>query len=88
LPQSRGGAARGIEVIAPGGTQRVRWRDDGIYLTGWAEVVFDGVIPSNAISSNPRHLGTPGTPGALGTQGKPFLITCQPLRIAKFAIEW
>ena len=22
--------------------QRVEWRDDGIYLTGWAEVVFDG----------------------------------------------
>jgi hypothetical protein len=20
----------------------VEWRDDGIYLTGWAEVVFDG----------------------------------------------
>jgi diaminopimelate epimerase len=36
------GAARDIEVSAPGGTQRVEWRDDGIYLTGWAEVVFDG----------------------------------------------
>ena len=29
-------------MIAPGGTQRVEWRDDGIFLTGWAEVVFDG----------------------------------------------
>ena len=37
-----GGAARDIEVNAPGGTQRVEWRDDGVYLTGWAEVVFDG----------------------------------------------
>ena len=37
-----GGAARDIQVIAPGGTQRVEWKDDGIYLTGWAEVVFDG----------------------------------------------
>jgi diaminopimelate epimerase len=37
------GAARDVNVIAPGGTQRVEWRDDGVYLTGWAEVVFDGV---------------------------------------------
>ena len=37
------GAARDVSVIAPGGTQRVEWRDDGVYLTGWAEVVFDGV---------------------------------------------
>jgi diaminopimelate epimerase len=39
---AHGGAARDIQVIAPGGTQRVEWNDDGIYLTGWAEVVFDG----------------------------------------------
>jgi diaminopimelate epimerase len=39
---AHGGAARDIEVVAPGGSQRVEWRDDGIYLTGWAEVVFDG----------------------------------------------
>jgi diaminopimelate epimerase len=46
---AHGGASRDIEVIAPGGTQRVEWRDDGVYLTGWAEVVFDGYwIPSNA----------------------------------------
>jgi diaminopimelate epimerase len=37
-----GGAARDVQVIAPGGTQRVEWKDDGVYLTGWAEVVFDG----------------------------------------------
>jgi diaminopimelate epimerase len=37
-----GGAARDAEVIAPGGRQRVEWRDDGVYLTGWAEVLFDG----------------------------------------------
>ena len=37
-----GGASRDIEVIAPGGTQRVEWLDDGVYLTGWAEMVFDG----------------------------------------------
>jgi len=37
-----GGAVRDIDVEAPGGTQRVEWRDDGVYLTGWAEVLFDG----------------------------------------------
>jgi diaminopimelate epimerase len=36
------GAARDAEVIAPGGSQRVEWREDSVYLTGWAEVVFDG----------------------------------------------
>ncbi|HMF93992.1 MAG TPA: diaminopimelate epimerase [Vicinamibacterales bacterium] len=37
-----GGAARDAVVIAPGGRQRVEWRDDNVYLTGWAEVVFEG----------------------------------------------
>lgn len=39
---AHGGAGRDIQVISPGGTQRVEWREDGIFLTGWAEVVFDG----------------------------------------------
>jgi diaminopimelate epimerase len=39
---AHGGAARDVQVIAPGGTQRVEWRDDGVYLTGWAELVFEG----------------------------------------------
>jgi hypothetical protein len=39
---AHGGAPRAVDVIAPGGTQRVEWQDDGVYLTGWAEVVFDG----------------------------------------------
>ena len=38
-----GGAARDAQVIAPGGTQRVEWREDSVYLTGWAEVVFEGL---------------------------------------------
>jgi diaminopimelate epimerase len=38
-----GGASRDAEVIAPGGPQRVEWREDSVYLTGWAEVLFDGV---------------------------------------------
>ena len=39
---AHGGAARAIDVVAPGGTQRVEWREDGVYLTGWAEVVLEG----------------------------------------------
>lgn len=37
-----GGAARDAEVVAPGGAQRVEWRDDGVYLTGAAEVLCEG----------------------------------------------
>ena len=37
-----GGASRDATVIAPGGEQRVEWRDDSVYLTGWAEVIIDG----------------------------------------------
>lgn len=39
---AHGGANRDIQVVAPGGTQRVEWTDDGIFLTGWAEVVVEG----------------------------------------------
>jgi diaminopimelate epimerase len=39
---AHGGASRDLDVVAPGGTQRVEWRDDGVYLTGWAEVLFEG----------------------------------------------
>lgn len=34
-----GGAARDVQVVSPGGTQRVEWLDDGLYLTGWAELI-------------------------------------------------
>jgi diaminopimelate epimerase len=37
-----GGAARDAEVIAPGGSQRVEWLADSVYLTGWAEIVCEG----------------------------------------------
>jgi diaminopimelate epimerase len=37
-----GGAQRAADVAAPGGIQRVEWRDDSVYLTGWAEILFDG----------------------------------------------
>ena len=39
---AHGGAARALDVVAPGGTQRVEWRDEGVYLTGWAEIVLEG----------------------------------------------
>jgi len=39
---SYGGAAKSADVVAPGGTQRVEWREDSVYLTGWAEVLVDG----------------------------------------------
>jgi diaminopimelate epimerase len=37
-----GGASRDVDVVSPGGTQHVTWTDDGILLTGWAEVVMVG----------------------------------------------
>lgn len=37
-----GGAARDATVAAPGGSQRVEWRDEAVYLTGWAEVICEG----------------------------------------------
>jgi diaminopimelate epimerase len=52
---AHGGAARDVNVMAPGGMQRVEWRDEGIYLTGWAEVVFEGKwLPRAELPSIPR----------------------------------
>jgi diaminopimelate epimerase len=39
---AHGGASRSVDVMAPGGVQHVDWADEGIYLTGWAEIVFEG----------------------------------------------
>jgi diaminopimelate epimerase len=36
-----GGAGRDVRVTSPGGTQRVEWREDGLYLTGWAELICE-----------------------------------------------
>ena len=41
---SHGGASRDVEVVAPGGTQRVAWTEAGITLTGWAEILADGTF--------------------------------------------
>jgi diaminopimelate epimerase len=40
---AHGGAARSLDVVAPGGTQRVEWREDGVHLTGWAEMILEGI---------------------------------------------
>lgn len=39
---AHGGASRDVDVIAPGGIQSVEWRPEGVYLTGWAELVLQG----------------------------------------------
>jgi len=37
------GVGRAVDVIAPGGSQRVEWTDEGeVFLTGWAQLVLDG----------------------------------------------
>ncbi|MGE0362142.1 MAG: diaminopimelate epimerase [Vicinamibacterales bacterium] len=36
-----GGAARDVDVVSPGGSQRVEWTAEGVFLTGWAEILFD-----------------------------------------------
>ena len=37
-----GGVDRDVEVESPGGVQQVEWREDGLYLTGWAAILFEG----------------------------------------------
>jgi diaminopimelate epimerase len=39
---AHGGADRVVEVVAPGGTQTVAWRESGVHLVGWAELICDG----------------------------------------------
>ena len=42
-----GGAARDVEIVAPGGSQRVEWTEDGLFLTGWAELIAEAAwLPS------------------------------------------
>jgi diaminopimelate epimerase len=40
---AHGGAARELDVVSQGGAQRVEWSaGDGVFLTGWAEIVWEG----------------------------------------------
>ena len=45
-----GGARREVDVVSPGGTQRVEWRDDGLYLTGSAAIIAacQWLVPARA----------------------------------------
>jgi diaminopimelate epimerase len=36
-----GGASRDVQVVSPGGTQRVEWTDEGLYLTGSAVLIAE-----------------------------------------------
>jgi diaminopimelate epimerase len=36
-----GGAARDVQIVSPGGAQRVEWTDEGLFLTGWAELIAE-----------------------------------------------
>jgi len=36
-----GGAGREVDIVAPGGSQRVEWNDEGLFLTGWAELIAE-----------------------------------------------
>jgi diaminopimelate epimerase len=36
-----GGAARDVQILSPGGAQRVEWTGEGLFLTGWAEVIAE-----------------------------------------------
>jgi diaminopimelate epimerase len=48
-----GGSGRDAEVIAPGGVQRVEWTSEGIFLTGWAEIVCVGDWLGDLPASDP-----------------------------------
>ena len=47
-----GGASRDVHVVSPGGSQRVEWLADGLYLTGTAEIIatceWRGRVPTHA----------------------------------------
>jgi diaminopimelate epimerase len=45
-----GGAARAVRVSSPGGDQEVVWTDEGVSLTGWAELVA-------SVTPWPAHTG-------------------------------
>ena len=39
----RGLVDRSVKVSLPGGTLRIDWREDGVWMTGPTAHVFDGV---------------------------------------------
>ena len=68
-----GGAKRELQVEAPGGTQRVVWKDRGLELNGWAEIVWSGrwlgEIPGpKAVAGGGELTPTGSTASKLGSQ--------------------
>ena len=47
---SFGGASRDVQVVSPGGTQRVEWTGEGLYLTGSAVLIAEIAYRAAAIS--------------------------------------
>ena len=45
-----GGASRDVQVVSPGGTQRVEWTDEGLFLTGSAVLIGEIAYRAAAIS--------------------------------------
>ena len=45
-----GGASNDVRVSSPGGTQRVEWLDEGLFLTGWAKVVAEATWIDRSLS--------------------------------------
>lgn len=45
-----GGASRDVQVVSPGGTQRVEWTDEGLYLTGSAVLIAEVSFRTSNVS--------------------------------------
>jgi len=59
-----GGAVRDVQVVSPGGIQRVEWLDDGLYLTGWAEIIAEiRWLPLASLAPWPPGSPAPRPPG-------------------------
>jgi diaminopimelate epimerase len=48
-----GGAERDVQIVSPGGAQRVEWSGDELFLTGWAEVIARATWLRHAFSASP-----------------------------------
>ncbi len=48
-----GGAGRDVQVVSPGGVQRVEWTAEGLFLTGWAEIIAEARWVSTVTDGRP-----------------------------------
>ena len=70
---AHGGAEPRVEVVSPGGTQLVEWSGDQVFLTGWAELVWEGTwADADAAGSRSRPLRPTRRPrsGSTGAGGR------------------